>query len=139
MDRKTYIKKVYAGFWLNAREEIYGFPEYDKCLCNYISKEVKKGGGLLEVAIGTGYPFADYFEKNGYQVYGIDIAPKLINKCRKLNPRIISEVGDAESLRYADESFDCSYCFHSTWLFPNVNKVINEMIRVTRQGGGSVV
>jgi len=135
MDRKTYIKNIYSKYWIDAREKKYGFPEYDKNLCNYICNNVPNHGKLLEVAIGTGYPFADFFQKAGYSVCGIDIAPDLIKKCKQLNPKIITKVGDAEDLAFPDDSFDCTYCFHSTWYFPDLNKAIDEMIRVTMPGG----
>lgn len=137
MDRKTYMRDVYSKGWITAREEIYGFLEYDKNLCKYICEHVNTNAGkLLEVAIGTGYPFGDFFQKAGYSVYGIDISPDLIDKCRQLNPNINCKVGDAEDLDYPDDFFDCVYCFHSTWYFPNLNKAIDEMLRVTRPGGG---
>lgn len=62
MDRKSYMKKIYSEYWLNARERIYGFGIYDKALCSYITHAVS-GGKLLEVAVGTGFPFADFFQK----------------------------------------------------------------------------
>jgi ubiquinone/menaquinone biosynthesis C-methylase UbiE len=135
MDRKSYIANEYSKYWVKARDDIYGFMEYDKNLCEYICKNIPGGSKLLEVAIGTGYPFADYLQKHGYNVYGIDISPLLIEKCKELNPEIICKVGDAEKLEYDSGSFDCTYCFHSTWYFPDLSKVIDEMIRVTRQGG----
>lgn len=135
MDRKTYIRDIYSKYWVNARDKIYGFLEYDKNLCNYICEHVPKGGKLLDVGIGTGYPFADFFQKAGYPVYGVDISPDLIKKCRLLNPEINCKVGDAEELDYPDGYFDGVYCFHSTWYFPNLNKAIDEMMRVTRPGG----
>lgn len=135
MDRKNYIRDVYSKYWITAREKIYGFLEYDKNLCKYICQHVPNGGKLLEVAIGTGYPFADFFQKAGYSVYGIDISPDLIEKCRQLSSNINCKVGDAEDLDYPDDYFDCTYCFHSTWYFPNLNQAIDEMLRVTRSGG----
>lgn len=135
MDRKTYMRNIYSKYWIDARERIYGFLEYDRNLCRYISANVQnQGGRLLEVAIGTGYPFADFFKKAGYSVYGIDIAPNLVKKCQDLHPNIICKVGDAENLDFPDNLFDCTYCFHSTWYFPDVNKVIDEMLRVTKSG-----
>lgn len=135
MDRKTYIRDVYSKYWITAREKIYGFTEYDKNLCNYLCEYVPNGGKVLEVAIGTGYPFGDFFQKAGYLTYGIDISPALIEKCQQINPNIKSKVGDAEDLDYLDNYFDCTYCFHSTWYFPDLNKAIDEMLRVTRPGG----
>lgn len=135
MDRKKYMRDVYSKSWITARETVYGFLEYDKNLCKYICEHVPNGGKLLEVAIGTGYPFADFFQKAGYSVYGIDISPDLIEKCRQLNSNISCKVGDAEDLDYPDDYFDCTYCFHSTWYFPNLNQAIDEMLRVTRPDG----
>ena len=135
MDRKTYMKNVYSKYWLTAREKKYGFMEYDKNLCDYVCKQIANGAKILEVAIGTGYPFADFFQKNGYSVYGIDISPKLIEKVNKLYPVINAKVGDAENIEYQDSYFHCTYCFHSTWYFSDLEKAVDEMIRVTRPGG----
>ena len=135
MNRKTYMKNIYSKYWIYARERKYGFLEYDKNLCNYICKNVFKEESILDVGIGTGFPFGDFFQKEGYNVYGIDIAPTLIEKCRKLNDKINCKVGDAENLEYPDNFFNCTYSFHSTFYFPDLYKVINEMIRVTIPNG----
>lgn len=135
VDRKTYIRDVYPRSWITTREKVYGFLRYDKNLCSYICQHVPKGARLLDVAMGTGYPFGDFFQKAGYSVYGIDISPRLIERCQQLYPDINSKVGDAEEMDYPDSYFDCTYCFHSTWYFPNLNKVIDEMLRVTCPGG----
>ena len=88
MDRKTYMKNIYSKYWSYAREKKYGFQKYDKNLCNYICENISKKGNILEVGIGTGFPFGDFFQKKGYNIYGIDIAPTLIEKCKKLNNKI---------------------------------------------------
>ena len=135
VERKKYMRDIYSKYWITAREKIYGFMEYDKNLCNYICECIPKGKKLIGVAVGTGYPFADFFQKAGYIVHGIDISPELIDKCRQVNPLIDCKVGDAEELDYSDNQFDCTYCFHSTWYFPNLNRAIDEMLRVTRADG----
>jgi len=135
MDRKTYMKNIYSKYWISARENEYKFSNYDKNLCNYIINNINKNEAILEVGIGTGYPFADFFQKNGYNIYGIDIAPLLIEKCKKLNKNINCKVGDAENIDYPDNFFKCTYSFHSTFYFPDLSRVIDEMIRVTSPGG----
>ncbi len=127
--RKKYMRDVYSKYWIAAREKKYGFSEYDKNLIEYITKNAG-GRKLLEVAIGTGYPFADYFYKEGYVVHGIDISPLLVEKCKRLFPDVDCKVGDAENLPYEDNCFDVVYCFHSTWYFPDLIKAISEMMRV---------
>ena len=134
MDRKKFIKEIYAKYWLSARHNDYGFLEYDRNLCNFILANCNKDK-ILEVAIGTGFPFADYFQKQGYEVYGIDIAPILIEKCKKFNNKIICKIGDAEDIEYPTNFFLCTYCFHSTFYFSNLKQSIKEMIRVTKPGG----
>ncbi len=135
MDRKAYMRDIYSRYWIDAREKIYGFPDYDRNLCEYICNHVSNPGKILEVAVGTGYPFADFLQKEGYTVYGIDIAPNLVKKCQDLYPDVICKVGDAENLDFPDDLFDCTYCFHSTWVFQDLKRVIHEMLRVTRPGG----
>ena len=135
MDRRTYIRDVYSQYWLTAREQVYGFSAYDKRLCGYIGQRVEGGAKLLEVAVGTGLPFADFFQRAGFDVHGVDISPDLVQRCRELNPDIAATVGDAEELDYPDEFFDCTYCFHSTWYFSDLPKAIGQMLRVTRRGG----
>ncbi len=135
MNRKTHMRDVYSKYWLTAREKKYGFEEYDKNLCKEIEKRFPAKSKLLDVAVGTGYPVADYLQKAGYKVSGVDIAPNLIEKCQKLYPAVDSKVGDSENLSYPDNHFNCVYCFQSTWYFPNLNQAISEMIRVCRKGG----
>jgi len=135
VERKRFLLEVYAKKWPTSREKTYGFMKYDKNLCNHIYQHVPKESRLLEVAIGTGYPIADFLQKTGYIIHGVDISPLLIDECRRLNPEINCKVGDAEYLEYSDNYFDATYCFHSTWYFPNLEKAIGEMIRVTRPGG----
>ena len=133
--RKSYMRRIYSKYWITARENIYGFGEYDKSLCNYITERVPAGEKLFEVAIGTGYPIADFLRKAGYLVYGIDISSELLRKCQTINSNINCTIGDAEDLPCPGSVFGCTYCFHSTWYFPNLNRVIDEMMRVTRSPG----
>jgi ubiquinone/menaquinone biosynthesis C-methylase UbiE len=146
MDRKEFMRSVYSGYWLGARDKIYGFMAYDRQLCDYVSAQVVRVDGrsassraetgtVLEVAIGTGYPIADYLQQAGHEVHGVDISPELVDRCRELNPAIQAKVGDAENLDYPDATFDVTYCFHSSWYFPNLARAIGEMVRVTKPGG----
>ena len=134
MDRKEFMRSVYSGYWMGARDKIYGFMAYDRQLCEQVSAQIAGSGTVLEVAIGTGYPIADYLQKAGHDVHGIEIAD-LVRRCRELNPAIQAKVGDAENLEYADGTFDVTYCFHSSWYFPNLPRAIGEMVLVTKPGG----
>lgn len=136
MDRKTYITETYSKYWLTAREKIYGFMDYDRSLLKFIVDQCnQQNSKILEVAVGTGYPFADYLCNAGYEVHGIDLSPDLIHTCRKNNPKIHCKVGDAEQLDYPDNFFDFVYCVHSSWYIPDLNNAIGEMFRAVRPGG----
>ena len=135
MDRKHFMREVYSHYWLRARETKYGFMDYDRRLCEMISGRAPEQGKLLEVAIGTGNPVADTLQKQGFEIHAIDISPALVEKCLATNPAIHAKVGDAENLDYAEGEFDAAYSFHSTWYFPDLTRVIDEMLRVTRPGG----
>ena len=135
MDRKQYMKEVYPKYWMTAREEIYGFGEYDKNLCRYLLDRIPTGEKVLEVAIGTGYPIAEFLRGASYPVYGLDISSDLVQQCRRRNPDISCTIGDVEDLPYRTGHFGCTYCFHSTWYFPNLTRAIDEMLRVTRSSG----
>lgn len=135
MDRQTYIKKIYSKYWLTAREKRYGFLDYDKNLCRFVSSYLRPKSKICDVGVGTGYPFGEYFLNAGHNLSGIDIAPLLIEKCKKLYPKIHSIAASAEDIPLKDEDFDAVYCFHSSWYFNNLFKAIDEMIRIARPGG----
>src|SRR5215207_10718736 len=103
------MRDVYASYWLTARDKKYGFLNYDKELCDFLSRSVADASALLEVAIGTGYPIADFLQRSGYAIHGVDISPALVERCREINPAIEAKVGDAEHLEFEADSFDATY------------------------------
>jgi ubiquinone/menaquinone biosynthesis C-methylase UbiE len=133
-NHEKYMQNQYSKYWIKARLEKYGFQMYDKNLIEYVEGIISEGR-ILEVAIGTGYPFAETFHKKGYSVSGIDISPLLIRHCKLNYPEINCIIGSAEELPFDDQNFDITYCFHSTWYFNDIVKSINEMVRVTKNGG----
>ena len=99
---------------------------------------LKPGVRVLDVACGTGnqsIPAA----RTGAEVTGVDIAPNLIEQARKRseheNLKIQFEVDDAESLPYADASFDVVLTMFGAMFAPRPEKVSAELIRVCRPGG----
>ena len=41
IDRKEYMKTTYANYWINARNDLYGFMDYDRALINLISSQIR--------------------------------------------------------------------------------------------------
>lgn len=130
------MRNVYALHWHNKRIQ-YGFTNYDRSLIAELTK-IKKDGKVLEVAIGDGEPYAKDMLLRGYDIYGVDIAPRLIKLVQNSLPEVKASLGDAENLEFPDNYFDITYCFRSTWYFPDVKKAIKEMIRTTKSGGGII-
>ena len=133
-NRKEFMASKYGSYWIKARKK-YQVDSYHKNYINFINKNIDNQSRILDVGIGTGFPFAANFKDQGYEVYGIDISSELINECNKNYSSIKSSVGDAENIRFKDGFFNCTYCFASTWYFPDIYKSIDEMIRVTEKGG----
>lgn len=131
--QQEYMRDVYSKFWNKSRMK-YGFEQYDKDLIKELSNYIKNGK-ILEVGIGDGHPFADQFDKMGYQVYGIDIAPTHVAMVKRELPNVMVDVGDAQNLEFPDDFFDGVYCVRSSWYFPDLEKSIREMLRVLKKNG----
>ncbi len=102
----------------------------------------EKGSKILDVATGTGQQ-AFAFAKKGYEVVGIDLSEAMLNVAKKKNKyrNAKFEVADATNLPFEDNSFDVSsvsFALHEMPLKIR-EKVLKEMVRVTKQKGIIVV
>jgi phosphatidylethanolamine/phosphatidyl-N-methylethanolamine N-methyltransferase len=97
------------------------------------------GGRILEVGVGTGLSFGDYDATT--EVFGIDICEPMVAKARArlatgLYPYVRSlTVMDAQSMAFADASFDCVVAQFVITLVPDPERVLTECARVVRPGG----
>ena len=130
--RKDYMRRVYSRYLLKKPPR---FQAYDRNLCEMVAGALPEHGRVLEVASGTGYPFSQELRRRGYRAHGVDIADSLIRESYRLDPSVLACVADAEKLPYAPRTFDATFCFHSTFFFPDLSNAIGEMIRVTKIGG----
>lgn len=131
--------KMYAKNWIIQRKR-FGFGLYSKALVNLFLDSrflvnLQKNKKILEVGIGDGFPYADTFDKMGYSVYGIDISPYFVSMVKKQLPNVIVSLGDAHNLPFPDNFFHGVYCIRSSWYFHDLEKAINEMIRVVMRNG----
>jgi SAM-dependent methyltransferase len=99
---------------------------------------VRKGSTLLDVACGSGQ-VALLAARQGARVVGIDIAENSIQAARGraqsegLDARF--DEGDAESLPYADASFEYVVSLYGAMFAPRPELVAAELLRVCRSGG----
>ncbi len=97
-----------------------------------------RGRSVLDLGTGTG-DIALYFAEAGFLVTGIDISSEMIS-CAKENARqtglsVSFERGDAENLRFEDNSFDILTLRNILWTLPSPQKALSECKRVLRPGG----
>ncbi len=99
------------------------------------------GGKVLDVGCGPG-PIAEELLDRGYQYWGVDAAPGMIEQARQRFEqsdwaRFI--VGDATHLAFPDGFFDSVMCVGVIDRIPAYERALKEMARVTRRGGTLVV
>jgi phosphatidylethanolamine/phosphatidyl-N-methylethanolamine N-methyltransferase len=100
-------------------------------------------GRVLEAGVGTGISLPLYDPK--HRVTGIDLSPDMLAKARErvarhklTNVEAILEL-DAAHLPMADQSFDAAMAMYLLPVVPDLDRVLSEIVRVTRPGGRLVV
>jgi ubiquinone/menaquinone biosynthesis C-methylase UbiE len=98
--------------------------------------EVKPGDSVLETSVGTGLNFK--YLPRGVKLSGLDLSPEMLINCQanlrrwELDANLY--LGNAESLPFADSSFDVVYHVGGINFFNDRAKAIREMIRVAKPG-----
>jgi ubiquinone/menaquinone biosynthesis C-methylase UbiE len=99
---------------------------------------VKPGDQVLDIACGTGNWLQVVEERNGV-ASGIDISTEAIRVCRQRLKSGIFEVGVAERLPFADNSFDIVTCLGSLEHFLDQAAALHEIVRVAKQDARVVI
>src|SRR6266404_1000802 len=73
--------------------------------------------------------------KSGRKVTGVDIGEGVIEAAKRMAPEIDFKVGDAESLEFPDQSFDCVTSTFGVMFVSRPEAAAAELARVTRKGG----
>ncbi len=99
---------------------------------------IQSGARVLDVACGTGN-LAIPAARAGAQVWGIDIAPNLLEQARERaaaeHLQATFDEGDAEQLPYPDARFDVVMSMFGAMFGPRPERVAEELARVCRPGG----
>lgn len=94
-------------------------------------------GSLLEVGVGSGRLLARLAER-GWDVVGIDAAPRMVELARERIPSAKLEVARAEELPFADASFDVVVAV-GVLEYGDLEASLQEVARVLRPGGRAVL
>lgn len=95
--------------------------------------DIATGTGDLAVAVAKAFPNA--------QVIGADISENMLEigkqkmLKKKLNNRVLMEMGDSENLKYEKGSFDAVTVAFGVRNYEDLQKGLDEMYRVTQVGG----
>jgi len=96
------------------------------------------GKRALDIGTGTGQ-FAVYLARGGFDVTGIDISAAMIAEARRYAAdqrlQINFMTGDAESLDFADRTFDVVVSRNLLWTLPRPYQALMEWRRVLKPGG----
>ncbi len=139
MEHRTYKICYSEEFtWYKLRKMIY------ECF----EEEAKKGFKVLEVGCHDGvniWMLNDlFYDSKKIKFYGVDISSKLVEEAKAYEKKIALEncsftIGDAERLGYRDNSFDIVICTEVLEHLPNPKKALNEIHRVSKLGGITIV
>lgn len=101
--------------------------------------DVGEGDFVLEVGCGTGFTTAEIVSRVGEEnVVAVDLTPEQVMRAvARFKSNFI--LGDAENLPFKDNSFDAAISAGSIEYWPNPQKGIEEMARVTKSGGRVVI
>ncbi|AKG92540.1 Methylase involved in ubiquinone/menaquinone biosynthesis [Geoglobus ahangari] len=102
--------------------------------------KVAKGDLVLEVGCGTGFTTEEIVRRVGEEnVVAVDLTPEQMEKAVNRFESAEFLRGDAENLPFKDSSFDASISAGSIEYWPNPQKGVQEMARVTKSGGRVVI
>ena len=105
-----------------------------------------KTNNLLDVAVGTGDMAILIAQKQKAQnIIGIDLSNQMIEIAKKkvkdknLTDKINLKIADCQNLGFEDNSFDAITCSFGVRNFSNLNKGLQEMLRVLKPKGKLVI
>ena len=113
MDQNKNSYNKIADQWTKNRSQSF----LSELVIEFASR-VKKGGKILDVGCGTGYPIAAYLVDQGFHVTGIDFSENLLQKAIGLNlPNSNFELCDFFDYKPKDK-YDGIIAFDSFFHFP---------------------
>jgi ubiquinone/menaquinone biosynthesis C-methylase UbiE len=135
----NHLYETIGGFYDDTQRVACALAGFDRdaYVMSYLGwLEVKAGDAVLETSVGTGLNFK--YLPQGVKLSGIDLSPEMLANCRSNLRRWHLQadlfLGNAESLPFADSSFDVVFHVGGINFFNDRAKAIREMIRVAGPG-----
>jgi ubiquinone/menaquinone biosynthesis C-methylase UbiE len=135
----NHLYQVIGGFYDDTQRIFLALKGFDRDVYfeSYMSLlEAKPGDSVLETSVGTGLNFK--YLPRGVKLSGLDLSPEMLANCQSNLRRWELEadlyLGNAESLPFADASFDVVFHVGGINFFNDRARAIREMIRVAKPG-----
>lgn len=108
-------------------------PRWRRFLVSHV--EAGAGDRVLDVATGTGLVAAELIRQKGCAVVGLDQSPEMLALARERLPAVELVEASAESLPFADASFDALTFTYLLRYVDDPGATLAELTRVVRPGG----
>jgi SAM-dependent methyltransferase len=127
-----HIREFYDAEYYGATPGQHPLPWH----CRLAAREMTRvaGGDVLDVACGTGVWLGHFAKMGARSVSGVDLSGRAIEACRATFPQGFFHTSPAETLPFADNSFDVVTCMGSLEHFIDKPEALREMVRVSRPG-----
>ena len=148
---KTYDRLHYKNFVRRVKESdgnekmVFEYKltaPWHRIVIEFLDEIELHGKRVLEIGCGYG-SLSVYMAKRGAKVTGIDISSEAIKISKRNsflnNQRVMFKKFCAEDLPFKDKNFDVIICCETLEHILNYKKVINEIIRVTKDSGRFVI
>jgi len=124
-----------VGFSAKADTYVKGRPDYPSEVDEWLRSDLGLGEGktVLDLGAGTG-KFSKMLLTTGATVFALDAVPAMLEQLRRQYPGVQAKLGSAESIPFADASFDAVVCAQSFHWFATPETVA-EVRRVLKPGG----
>jgi ubiquinone/menaquinone biosynthesis C-methylase UbiE len=135
----NHLYETIGGFYDDTQRvacALKGLDRDDYFLVYMRMLEAKPGDSVLETSVGTGLSFK--YLPRGVKLSGLDLSAEMLANCqtnlRRWKMDADLYLGNAESLPFADSSFDVVFHVGGISFFNDQAKAIREMIRVAKPG-----
>jgi SAM-dependent methyltransferase len=126
-------------FWVDVLDRVRAEPQYAAYKARVAELlQPKAGGRYLEIGTGTGDDALALASRYGVEVVGVDVSQTMVEEARRRGLREV-HVARAESLPFADGSFDGAWADRTFQHLEDPQAALAEMVRVTGPGGRLVV
>ncbi|HNU81236.1 MAG TPA: class I SAM-dependent methyltransferase [Candidatus Paceibacterota bacterium] len=94
----------------------------------------KKKGKLLDLGCGYGEDLV-HFQKEDFEVYGIDVSKEMVKEAEKKSQGAKVSVSSFEKLPYDEETFDIIFSRYALQHSDKITPIFKEVSRVLKKGG----